>query len=458
MQDYTKATDQLALVLRIAREHHDHIREAHCLHNLATVSYANRDLAQAQEFVEQSLEQYRALGVVNGQDNALHTLATIALDREQLELAARSAQEAVQCARLNGNTSVLNLCLALSGKAAVHLGDVEGGKKLLLEAIEQAQAEGLETNVAWNRFELGRILHAFGEMAEARECFEVALVAAQQFGLRSLELDAYLNLSELSAQEGRHEEAFTLYRQHHDLERDIHDQTAAMKTRSMMTQLEVERAKSEAQIYRLKTIELASANEALERVNSEKSSLVNMLEDQSKLLERQLSEDGLTGLFNRRHIEGLLQHEFMEARVTRRPVSVAMADIDHFKLINDQFSHPVGDQVLRIVAQLFQSAVRNIDSIGRYGGEEFLFVFPNTLLPQAQNVCERVQDLVRAHDWSQIHPRLSVTLSIGVACEPTVANHEKLISVADEQLYRAKDQGRDQICAGGPGERNRALS
>lgn len=180
-------------------------------------------------------------------------------------------------------------------------------------------------------------------------------------------MNTYLQLSELCAAEGRHQEAFDLYRRHHDVEREIHSLAAALKTRALMTQLEVERVKSEAQIYRLKTIELASANEALERVNTEKSGLVNMLEEQSRLLERQLSEDGLTGLFNRRHVEGVLQHEFLHGRVTQAPLCVAMADIDHFKQINDQFSHLVGDQVLRMVAALFQNAVRPSDSVGGTG-------------------------------------------------------------------------------------------
>ncbi len=238
------------------------------------------------------------------------------------------------------------------------------------------------------------------------------------------------------------------------MEREIHNQTAALKTRALMTQLEVERAKSEAQIYRLKTIELANANQALERVNSEKSGLVNMLEEQSRLLERQLSEDGLTGLFNRKHVEGLLQHEFLHSRTKHRPqasrpLCAAMADIDHFKQINDRFSHLVGDQVLRTVARLFQSAVRPTDGIGRYGGEEFLFVFPNTELEQGQRICQRVLEQVQAYDWSQIHPHLNVTLSIGVACDPSVSNHEKLISLADEQLYRAKHSGRNRVCVAG---------
>ncbi|GHF31362.1 diguanylate cyclase (GGDEF)-like protein/putative nucleotidyltransferase with HDIG domain [Deinococcus metalli] len=445
LQDYAKATDQLSVALRIAREHMDRLREAQLLHNLGNLSYRNRDWHQAQQFVQESLDLFRELGDLHGQEDALHTLAVIAFDLDQIELAAQAAQEAVAMARETGNVAVMNLGLATAGKAAARLGDVERGKALLREAIEQSVNAELATSEAWNRYELGRLHQEAHEYAEARTLHQQALATVQSKGMRDLEMQIYQQLSEIAAHEGRHSEAFTYYRQHHELEREIHDQAAAMRTRSMMSQLEVERAKSEAEIYRLRTIELARANEALERSNVEKSSLVNMLEEQSRLLERQLSEDGLTGLFNRRHIENLLQDEFTQARVTRRALSVAMADIDHFKQINDQYSHLVGDQVLRAVAQLFQSAVRASDAVGRYGGEEFLFVFPNTALEQALGVCERVQDLVRAYDWSQIHPRLVVTLSIGVACEPGVANHEKLISVADEQLYRAKHAGRNQI-------------
>ncbi|WP_168734662.1 diguanylate cyclase [Deinococcus sp. KSM4-11] len=450
LQDYAKATDQLSVALRIARDHMDRLREAQLLHNLGNLSYRNRDWTQAQQFVQESLDLFSDLGVLHGQEDALHTMATIAFDLDQIELAAQAAQEAVSMARQTGNLAVMNLGLATAGKAAARLGDPERGKVLLREAIEQSVEADLPTNEPWNRFELGRLHQTLGEYAEARAYYLDGLSAAQGRGMRDLEMLIYQQLSEIAAHEGQHADAFHFYRQHHEIEREIHDQVAAMKTRSMMSQLEVERAKSEAEIYRLRTIELASANEALERSNTEKSSLVNMLEEQSRLLERQLSEDGLTGLYNRRHIENLLQDEYTQARVTRRALSVAMADIDHFKQINDQFSHLVGDQVLRTVAQLFQAAVRSMDSVGRYGGEEFLFVFPNTPLAQGISVCERVQDLVRSYDWTQIHPRLVVTLSIGVACEPLVANHEKLISVADEQLYRAKHSGRNQICAALP--------
>ncbi|WP_216323378.1 diguanylate cyclase [Deinococcus aestuarii] len=448
LHEYDKAADHLAVVLRIAREEGDRLREAHCLHNLATLSSQGRDLTKARQLVEESLGLYRAAGDVRAHTRALNTRANIAFDLGEIERAARSAQAAVALAEETGNLPEKNRALSVAGKAAARLGDPEAGRALLAQAIADARAEGLTTYEAWHHFELGGVHHQAGDLTLARASYEEALRQARELELRELQLPVYLGLSELCAQEGRHQEAFELYRRHHEVEREIFNHTAALKTRALMTQLDVERAKAEAQIYRLRTIELASANEALERVNSEKSSLVNMLEEQSRLLERQLSEDGLTGLFNRRHIEGLLQHEFLQGRVQGRPLCVAMADVDHFKGINDQFSHLVGDQVLRTIAGLFREAVRSPGAVGRYGGEEFLLVFPGTELHQGQRICERVRALVHAFDWSQIHPHLRVTLSIGVAAAAHSPNHERLISVADERLYQAKHSGRDRVCAG----------
>ncbi|GHG19096.1 hypothetical protein CBQ26_06685 [Deinococcus indicus] len=446
LQEYEKAADHLAVVLRIAREDHDRLREAHSLHNLSNLHYYNRDLARAMELARECLELYRSLDHVSGVAFALSMQATVAFDLGQPEQAAQAARAAMVYAEQAGSLEVGTIALATAGRATAQLGNVPEGIALLRQAIRDAQTHDLTIPQAEHHLELGRVLQNTGDSVGAREHYGQALALAEPLAAKSIMMSTYLQLAELCAAEGRYQEAFELYRRHHDVERETHSVTAALKTRALMTQLEVERVKSEAQIYRLKTIELASANEALERVNTEKSGLVNMLEEQSRLLERQLSEDGLTGLFNRRHVEGVLQHEFLHGRVTQAPLCVAMADIDHFKQINDQFSHLVGDQVLRAVAALFQSAVRPTDSVGRYGGEEFLFVFPNTTTEQGQRICERVRELVGTYDWSQIHPSLTVSLSMGVATDPRVPNHERLVSLADEQLYRAKRSGRNRVC------------
>ncbi|MFN4250381.1 diguanylate cyclase [Deinococcus sp.] len=446
LQEYEKAADHLAVVLRIAREDHDRLREAHSLHNLSNLHYYNRDYTKAMELAEECLGLYRSLDHVSGMAFALSMQATVAFDLGQPEQAAQAARAAMTYAEQAGSQEVGTIALATAGRATAQLGNVQEGIALLQRAIRDAQTHDLTLPQAEHHLELGRVLQNTGDFSGAREHYGHSLALAEPLAAKSIMMNTYLQLAELCAAEGRYQEAFDLYRRHHDVEREIHSLTAALKTRALMTQLEVERVKSEAQIYRLKTIELASANEALERVNTEKSGLVNMLEEQSRLLERQLSEDGLTGLFNRRHVEGVLQHEFLHGRVTQAPLCVAMADIDHFKQINDQFSHLVGDQVLRAVAALFQNAVRPTDSVGRYGGEEFLFVFPNTTTGQGQRICERVRELVNTYDWSQIHPALTVSLSMGVATDPRVPNHERLVSLADEQLYRAKRSGRNQVC------------
>ncbi|GAA0497490.1 diguanylate cyclase [Deinococcus depolymerans] len=446
LQEYDRAADHLAVVLRIAREARDHLREAHALHNLSNLYYHARDLHKAMELVQEGLKLYRSLDHVSGLAFATSMQATVAFDLGDPELAAECAQAALLYAEQAGNVAVMNNARTTFGRATAQLGDMPRGIRLVRQAIEEAQQHDLTLQEAGHHFELGRLLHRDGQFTEARACYGRALELAGPISARDIIMQTFLQLSELSAAEGDPQTALDLYRRHHDVEREIHDLASALKTRALMTQLEVERVKSEAQIYRLRTIELATANEALERVNTEKSGLVNMLEEQSRLLERQLSEDGLTGLFNRRHVEGVLQHEFLHGRLTHAPLCVAMADIDHFKQVNDQFSHLVGDQVLRTVAALFQSAVRPSDSVGRYGGEEFLFVFPNTTTEHGQRICERVRELVNSYDWSQIHPALSVTLSMGVATNPRVPNHERLVSLADEQLYRAKRSGRNRVC------------
>jgi diguanylate cyclase (GGDEF)-like protein len=162
-------------------------------------------------------------------------------------------------------------------------------------------------------------------------------------------------------------------------------------------------------------------------------------------LERLARQDPLTRLYNRRYLEENLEREFAASKRYNFPLSIAMVDIDHFKEINDAFSHQIGDDVLRLVGQILESNCRGVDFAARYGGEEFVLVFPQTDLTGALVACERVRQRVESHNWSSIHPHLKVTISIGVSSDPTLPNHEKLLAAADEQLYAAKRAGRNRV-------------
>src|SRR5438874_4414757 len=170
-------------------------------------------------------------------------------------------------------------------------------------------------------------------------------------------------------------------------------------------------------------------------------------------LERLSVTDALTGLYNRRHLMGTLATEVQRSRRLRRPFSVLLADVDHFKQYNDTQGHPAGDAALVKVADILRKQTRAVDGVARYGGEEFLVVLLETTVATAVLVAERIRARVAAEAFEGGR----MTMSIGVAeCPAHGDTPESLIASADAALYKAKDGGRDRVvAAGGKPEREK---
>jgi diguanylate cyclase (GGDEF)-like protein/PAS domain S-box-containing protein len=161
----------------------------------------------------------------------------------------------------------------------------------------------------------------------------------------------------------------------------------------------------------------------------------------------QATHDPLTGIFNRRHVEEVLRQEVDRARRHARPLAVAMLDADHFKAINDTYGHQTGDEVLRAISDRCQKTLRANDVLGRYGGEEFVVVFPETNLEEAGAVAERLRVAVGEHPIKVGDKALAVTVSIGLAAFAPGQDLEKLFQRADSALYTAKQDGRNLVRA-----------
>ena len=157
--------------------------------------------------------------------------------------------------------------------------------------------------------------------------------------------------------------------------------------------------------------------------------------------------DGLTGLFNRRHFNGLLTTEFARAQRYDQPLACVMLDIDHFKQFNDTRGHPCGDAVLEHLAEVLLSVARQVDAVARYGGEEFVLLLPNTNMDGAQRVAERIREATANGPITYQGAQLYVTVSLGVATSslPGVASTEALVKRADDALFRAKRGGRNRV-------------
>jgi len=164
------------------------------------------------------------------------------------------------------------------------------------------------------------------------------------------------------------------------------------------------------------------------------------------VVERQALVDGLTGLANRRHCEEELEAELLRAERLGGSTALVFADLDDFKAVNDLHGHPAGDAVICAFAELLRESVREIDTAGRFGGEEFMLLLPGTDVAGATNVAERVRAaLAERVIVTPGGAAIRITASFGVATAPPLARAEELISAADRALYDAKRAGKNRV-------------
>lgn len=175
--------------------------------------------------------------------------------------------------------------------------------------------------------------------------------------------------------------------------------------------------------------------------------LQDALEAANAELTRLATTDGLTGVYNRGHIEQRLQEMFEHSLRLNEPLGCVMFDIDHFKAVNDEYGHQVGDGVLRQFAALLKKSARDIDKIGRYGGEEFMVLLPGAALEAAVTFAERARLEVEQHLFRIAGTTLRRTVSCGVAGwpHPAIDHREHLVRAADDALYVAKALGRNRV-------------
>lgn len=170
------------------------------------------------------------------------------------------------------------------------------------------------------------------------------------------------------------------------------------------------------------------------------------LELANRRLKKLSITDGLTELFNHRHVHELLQDEFDRSARTGESIAVVMMDLDRFKAINDTYGHPTGDVVLYETAQIIQETAREIDMVGRYGGEEFIAILPETDEEPGANFAERVRRAVEEHVYRDGTTEIRMTVSCGVASSREgIDSPEALLKAADEALYQAKHGGRNRV-------------
>lgn len=194
-----------------------------------------------------------------------------------------------------------------------------------------------------------------------------------------------------------------------------------------------------------KTAELQKQTNDLLEANREKTQLLASLKQQSEMFEQQARIDVLTGLANRRAFDEALIKASSQVRRSGLPLCLVLMDIDHFKQINDNWSHSIGDGVLQKIADALTKCCRGSDVVARWGGEEFALLLPDTVIQDGAEICERLRKLIQLLDYSDLAEDLTVTVSIGIAEYTAESRYENLLSRADIALYHAKRSGRNKV-------------
>ncbi|WP_290702819.1 GGDEF domain-containing protein [Amphritea sp.] len=190
---------------------------------------------------------------------------------------------------------------------------------------------------------------------------------------------------------------------------------------------------------------LAKANRKILDTLKDLNDVKAQLEEQNKMFKRQSITDALTGIYNRLKLDEDLSYAIKRSKRTKNDFSIILLDIDNFKLVNDRFGHLVGDEVLKAFSSLIASAIRETDIVGRWGGEEFLIICPDTDLQGGKKLAEQLRKRVEEYEFPE---KQQLNASLGVVVHEDTEKADAVIARVDKALYRAKEQGRNRVEAG----------
>ncbi len=435
--DYAPALGRFEEALVLLRTQHDVALEAGVFHGLGMVYARIGELTKAREFHELSLARRRELDDQAGIAASLNSLGVLclrvgeqhrAMGPESMAAEFHRARayfgEAEQLAASVGDLHLQALALGNIGSAVAFLGDIEQAMELFERQLDAVHAMGDRHNEALCLANIGEALRLCGRPEAAIEPLGRALAIGEELQSKARIMRAHQELSACREAQGDVKAALTHFKKYHELDQALRNEEADAKARDLLVQIAVRKVRAEAESYRAERDRLAEANVQL-------SEAANV--------------DALTGLANRRYLDANLDRMFSALRLSRHTFSMALADIDHFKLINDRFSHAVGDEVLRAVGKILRAACRPSDLAVRYGGEEFVLALPDTTLEHARAACQRLRAAVAGHPWHRIHDELHVTISIGVTSDADFDAAAGMLAAADRQLYEAKRAGRNCV-------------
>ncbi len=396
-KDFQNALQAHREAINIFQDNRDVDGTIRATNNMALTLYMMEDYTTALTWAKQNLQFIRKWDRKYDELNAACTIAQILIDLGRLDDAENYLGVALTASKVLENTNIFHVSIFMEmARLARNRDDLEDAKLNLFEALNFA-------NKTKQKMEVGK-------------CHRI--------------------LAEIYEHEGDYKQSLEHMKKFLQIHEDAVGERAAIRMSILTFTHQIETSIQEAEIYRLKAKQLHSEVEKQKRT--------------SELLETVSRTDSLTGIANRRFFDERISQEYSRHSRTGNPLSLIMLDIDHFKMFNDTYGHIKGDACLKKVAQAIQNRVnRSTDLVARYGGEEFACILPDTNNHAALMIAERIRlaiiDLDIPHTTSPVENRVTASLGVVTAKCYHKGDLSKLIEFADQQLYSAKESGRNKL-------------
>jgi diguanylate cyclase (GGDEF)-like protein len=410
------------------------VQEAYAWNNAACACIGIQDHSTALGYLLKSLELARESQDAMPLATTLDTLADLYLKISEPEIGLEYALQSVEI----GQKSNLDFdrqqgaSYTTLGKVYLALKDYPNALLNFQTAAQTFGSNRVNHRVANAILMTGVTLRMQGHFAASLEALNQARGYAEEIGIRPVCAEALLEVSRTYKELGDYRQALDCFEQYHALKETVFNERADNHFRTIQVVHQVESSRKEAELTRLRNVELQHEIDEREKA-------------QAALIEL-ATRDSLTGLFNRRHFYTLAEQQLSQAIEHARPLALILFDIDHFKQVNDTYGHLVGDKLLKIIAKTMLGELRPGDQAARYAGDEFVILAPETDSYNTVRLAEQIRNRIANQPIDIGAISIPVTISVGIsALTPGVRMIEQIIEQADQALYSAKKAGRNRV-------------
>jgi diguanylate cyclase (GGDEF)-like protein len=441
LDDRTNAIEYLVRGLDLAKTHHFELAEGKILFFIGKTYLTLGNYRQSMHTTLQAEVIFKKYKDQIFQAYALISLAEAYAHLSQSEKAFNAIHQSLDLSVSGGYFVIQSVGFYRLGMMHLAHNEIELAKTHLRYSHRLAKKTQFMPIYVCANLGLGDILMSQNETGLALKSLKKSLYDAESIHIDQLILEAHQKLAALYETLHRFKLSLHHYKAYSEITNKIFDEQSQQKIQTVEVIYRTRAAKREVELTR-------NENLALENEITERKKLEAELHKSKKRYRYMASFDPLTKLYNRRQFFALAEIEFERAKRYQHPLSVLLIDLDHFKLVNDHYGHLIGDEMLEFVANISKQIIRKIDIIGRYGGEEFIILLPQTDVDQAVELAQRICTTIENSVMPCAKGSVVITASIGVG----VTNNqycdrlETLLEMADKAMYMAKQKGRNQVC------------